>query len=233
MSSIASTFDAAAAAYFEQLEQGISLSGESADYFVEGRVSFLVEFLEQQMPLHDLQVLDFGCGVGSACRTLREQLRARLVTGIDCSAGSIDIAQQRYEGASYAWSVDGQSIASASMDVVYTSGVFHHIEPAQRQTELQNIYGWLKPGGYLALFENNPWNPGTKWVMSRIPFDAEAQCLTPGETRKRLVEAGFEVQVTRSLFYFPRLLSCLRPLEKLLSAIPLGAQYVVMARRPQ
>lgn len=233
MSSIASTFDAAAAAYFEQLEQGISLSGESADYFVEGRVSFLVEFLEQQMPLHDLQVLDFGCGVGSACGTLREQLRARLVTGIDCSAGSIDIAQQRYEGASYAWSVDGQSIASASMDVVYTSGVFHHIEPAQRQTELQKIYGWLKPGGYLALFENNPWNPGTKWVMSRIPFDAEAQCLTPGETRRRLVDAGFEVQVTRSLFYFPRLLSFLRPLEKLLSVIPLGAQYVVMARRPQ
>lgn len=234
MSSSAATFDASAAVYAEQLEKGISLSGESADYFVEGRVRFLADYLEHQMPLHGLQVLDFGCGVGNACGALRDQLRAQRVTGIDCSTKSIDIAQRRYaDSLAYDWTVDGQSIAKASMDVVYASGVFHHIEPEQRQAELENIFGWLKPGGYLALFENNPWNPGTKWVMSRIAFDADAQCLTPVETRKRLVAAGFEVHETRSLFYFPRFLSFLRPLEGLLSPIPLGAQYVVMAKRPQ
>lgn len=234
MSSSAATFDASAAVYAEQLEKGISLSGESADYFVEGRVRFLAGYLEHQMPLHGLQVLDFGCGVGNACGALRDQLRAQRVTGIDCSTKSIDIAQRRYvDSLAYDWTVDGQSIAKASMDVVYASGVFHHIEPEQRQAELENIFGWLKPGGYLALFENNPWNLGTKWVMSRIAFDADAQCLTPVETRKRLVAAGFEVHETRSLFYFPRFLSFLRPLEGLLSPIPLGAQYVVMAKRPQ
>lgn len=233
MSSSAATFDTSAAIYTEQLEKGISLSGESADYFVEGRVQFLANYLEHHMPLHALQVLDFGCGVGNACGTLREQLRALRVTGIDCSTKSIDIAQRRYaDSVVYDWAVDGHSIAPASMDVVYTSGVFHHIEPEQRQAELKSIFGWLKPGGYLALFENNPWNLGTKWVMSRIAFDADAQCLTPVETRKRLAAAGFEVHETRSLFYFPRFLSFLRPLEGLLSPIPLGAQYVVMAKRP-
>jgi SAM-dependent methyltransferase len=232
MSTVASTFDSAAAVYLQQLDQGISLSGESADYFVQGRVQFLVDYLEHQMPLHALQVLDFGCGVGNACETLRTQLRAQRVTGLDCSPGSIELACQRYGEQHYAWSVDGAGIADESMDVVYTSGVFHHIEPSQRPSELQKIYRWLKPGGYMALFENNPWNPGTRWVMSRIPFDRDAQCLTPIETRQLLLAAGFQVHVTRSLFYFPRILQFLRPLEGLLSAVPLGAQYVVIAKRP-
>lgn len=232
MSSIASTFDASAANYAEQLDRGISLSGESADYFVEGRVRFLSDYLEHQIPLHDLHVLDFGCGVGNACGALRRQLHARRVVGFDCSAESVAIAQQRYDDSAFEWTVDYRTIAPASLDVVYTSGVFHHIEPEQRPAELNRIFGWLKPGGFLALFENNPWNPGTRWVMSRIPFDADAQCLTPPETRQRLTAAGFELQVTRSLFYFPRLLRGLRPLEVLLAPLPLGAQYVVMARRP-
>lgn len=75
MPRLAATFDSSADVYAEQLDKGISLSGESADYFVEGRVRFLADYLEHQMPLHDLQVLDFGCGVGNACGTLREQLR--------------------------------------------------------------------------------------------------------------------------------------------------------------
>ncbi len=232
MSSIASTFDSAAAVYLQQLDQGISLSGESADYFVQGRVQFLADYLEHQIPLHSLQVLDFGCGVGNACETLRTELRAQCVTGLDCSASSLELAQQRYGEQHYAWSVDGQSIPSESMDVVYTSGVFHHIAPEQRQFELQRIYDWLKPGGYFAFFENNPWNPGTRWVMSRIPFDRDAQCLSTIESRKQLLQAGFEVHVTRSLFYFPRLLKFLRPVEGLLAAVPLGAQYVVIGKRP-
>ena len=37
----------------------------------------------------------------------------------------------------------------------------------------------LLTGGVLALFENNPWNPGTRLVMKRIPFDRNAQTISP------------------------------------------------------
>ncbi|MCA9132582.1 MAG: class I SAM-dependent methyltransferase [Planctomycetales bacterium] len=232
LSTAATTFDAAASEYAAQLEQGISLSGEAASYFVEGRVAFLAQYLEGRMPLHGLQVLDFGCGVGNACGALRDQLHAQQVVGLDCSAESLEIARSRYPTNTFEWSLDGQTIAPQSMDVVYTSGVFHHIPPPQRQAELDKIYGWLKPGGYFALFENNPWNPATRWVMSRIPFDRDAQCLSPRETRRRLLTAGFQLELTRSLFYFPKSLRLLRVCEGLLSAIPLGAQYVVLCRRP-
>lgn len=232
MTSIASTFDAAASEYTTQLQKGLSLSGETADYFVEGRVHFLARYVEQHMPLHGLRVLDFGCGIGNASSNLKEKLHADEVIGLDCSTESLEIAQQRYASSCYRWTSDGESIAPASVDVAYTSGVFHHIVPEERQRALEQIYHCLKPGGYFALFENNPWNPATKWVMSRIPFDADAQCLSPIQTRRRLMQAGFEVQQTRSLFYFPNLLRFMRPLEGMLSSVPLGAQYVVVSRRP-
>ena len=36
----------------------------------------------------------------------------------------------------------------------------------------------LRPGGLFAFWENNPWNPGTRLVMSRIPFDRDAITLS-------------------------------------------------------
>jgi hypothetical protein len=68
--------------------------------------------------------------------------------------------------------------------------------------------------------------------MSRIPFDRDAICLSPIEARRRLRAAGFQVLQTRYLFFFPRKLSLLRPVERHLARLQLGAQYVVLARRP-
>jgi hypothetical protein len=89
----------------------------------------------------------------------------------------------------------------------------------------------LKPGGLFALFENNPWNPGTRYVMSKIPFDRDAVMLRASETSRRLVDGGFEILTVDFLFVFPALLRWLRPLERHLASVPLGAQYLVLGRR--
>jgi hypothetical protein len=90
----------------------------------------------------------------------------------------------------------------------------------------------LRPGGFFALWENNPWNPGTRWIMRRIPFDRDAIPLPPPEARRLVSSAGFAVLGTRYCFYFPRALRALRPLERLGHGVPLGAQYCVLARKP-
>ena len=87
---------------------------------------------------------------------------------------------------------------------------------------------------YLAMFalwENNPWNPGTRYIMSRVPFDRDAIVITPFEARRLLRDAGFEIISTDYLFVFPHLLRALRPLERLLTPFPLGGQYLVLARK--
>ena len=67
--------------------------------------------------------------------------------------------------------------------------------------------------------------------MRRIPFDRDAVPLSPRRARGLLAAAGFDGLRIRSLFYFPHALRLLRPLERSLARLPLGAQYWVLARR--
>ena len=237
MSSVASTFDSAAVAYEQQLQLGLSLSGESADYFVSGRVAMFERLLAQFQLGSPSEIMDFGCGVGNAAQSLLASFPTANLSGLDCSRESLSIAERKHASLPaianrLRWLSADAQVEPMTFDAVYTSGVFHHIVPSQRQAELSKIYRSLKPGGVFGLFENNPWNPGTRWVMSRIPFDHDAICLSPIETRRILRDAGFEVLTTRYLFFFPRVLSRLRCLERLLSRFAMGAQFVVLARRP-
>ena len=110
--------------------------------------------------------------------------------------------------------------------------MFHHIPLDQRQDCLKYVFNSLRPGGLFALWENNPWNPGTRYVMSKIPFDRDAITLPPTESRRRVQSAGFESLMTRFLFFFPKSLAFLRWMEPMLARIPLGGQYLVLCRRP-
>ena len=89
----------------------------------------------------------------------------------------------------------------------------------------------LRPGGLFAFWENNPWNPGTRMIMRRIPFDRDAVMVAPAAARRLLIDGGLEVVSTEFRFYFPAPLRRLRPLEPHLRRLPLGAQYLVLARK--
>ena len=86
-------------------------------------------------------------------------------------------------------------------------------------------------GGVLALWENNPWNPGTRFVMSRIPFDRDAVMLSARQAVHLVSGAGLTPMTIDHAFIFPRALNALRPLESWLAGWPLGGQYQVLARR--
>jgi hypothetical protein len=89
-------------------------------------------------------------------------------------------------------------------------------------------------GGHLAFFDNNPWNPGTRLVMRRIPFDRDAIKISPTEAKGLIRLAGFEpLAAPRFLFFFPRVLGAFRVLESRLDRLPIGAQYLILARRPE
>jgi hypothetical protein len=94
------------------------------------------------------------------------------------------------------------------------------------------VYRSLKPGGLFAFWENNPWNPGTRLIMSRVSFDRDAITLAPPEARQLLRGVGFDIVHTTSAFYFPRALRWCRVMEPMLAPIPLGGQYMVLARKP-
>ena len=225
-------FDACATTYDAALNRGISISGESKEYFVRRRIEWL-SFRLRQQAYRPGRALDYGCGTGGSARALLEHLAVVSVTGVDVSSESIDIARSQYADGNVQFSTLDEWQPAGQYDLAYCNGVFHHIEPALRDRAVASISRALSAGGYFAFWENNPWNPGTRYVMSRIPFDRDAITLPPPQAASLLQTGGFEILRRDSLFYFPKPLKWLRRIEPYLMRLPLGGQYHVLCRRPR
>ena len=215
--------------YESMLNQGIGLSGESQDFFIEGRV----KDLQTQLSQPPRRILDFGCGMGKSCAYLAQAFPQASVLGVDLSDSALEYGRQVHASSRVSFARIADLSLHEPFDLCYVNGVFHHISPEDRQEALAVIRRALAPGGLAAIFENNPWNPGTRMVMSRIPFDRDAVTLSFVELRSRMKTAGLEIQGSRFLFYMPRFLASLRFLERPLVKVPLGAQYYVLGRVPQ
>ena len=223
-------FDAFAADYDLALEQGLSLTGESKDFFAEARLRWLRSRLVKFQAASTM-ILDFGCGTGSSVPWFLDLLEAERIIGSDVSPQSLEVARERWQDYETEFVQCGDEEAD-SFDLAFCNGVFHHIVPEQRDEAFQRVFRALKPGGVFAFWENNPANPGTRLLMKRIPFDRDAILVWPNEARRRLRATGFEVLLTDFVFYFPEMLRALRPLEPWLSKLPLGGQYLILARKP-
>jgi SAM-dependent methyltransferase len=216
--------------YEGMLNQGIRLSGEGMLFFLEGRLNLLRKQTGEMRPV--TRILDFGCGLGYASHRLRQMFPAAEITGADTSQNALGAARQKHGAPGIRFiTVDELEGDVRGYDLCHVNGVFHHIRPAERPQALSLIHKVLRPGGTLALFENNPWNFGARMVMARIPFDRDAHMLSPLLTADLLRQTGFQVIRTDSLFFFPRILKALRFSEPFLSWTRLGAQYVVLAAR--
>jgi SAM-dependent methyltransferase len=150
---------------------------------------------------------------------------------VDVSAKSLEIARKRYAGPQIRYEAIGGFQPSGEMDLAYCNGVFHHIVPAQRAEALAIVQRALRTGGFFSFWENSPWSPATRYVMSRCAFDRDAILLTPPEARALLRDGGFEILRTDFRFIFPRALRAFRKIEDLVYRLPLGTQYQVLCRR--
>jgi SAM-dependent methyltransferase len=223
-------FDEYSSSYEEALKRGISVSGEDSTFFARGRLNHLSQLLASRS-IACASVLDFGCGVGNSLPLLREILSAEQVAGIDVSANSIATANQRFPNDGFELATCDQLQPACKFELVFCNGVFHHIPLSERTASARLVFDHLKPGGHFAFFENNPLNPGTRYVMSRIAFDRDAITLLPWESRRLLRSVGFEILLTHYLFFFPKALAWFRKLEPSLRHLAVGAQYLVLARK--
>lgn len=228
----AAFFDAYAEQYDELLNAALAVSGETKDYFARGRMSWLARRLDWR-GVRARRVLDYGSGTGTSIPLFFEHLNCEEVVGVDVSEASIDCAQRlcRALGGARLLRLD-QHKPNAQYDLAFSNGVFHHIVPEQRPTALRHVYDSLCPGGIFAFWENNPWNPGTRYSMRVNPFDCDALPVSAHEARRLLIAAGFRIIETTYAFYFPRPLKRLRFLEPCLSRIPLGGQFLALAEKP-
>jgi SAM-dependent methyltransferase len=210
-------FNQFADSYDRALSEALAATGEDVKFFAQERVNWFASCVRELESAAN-RILDYGCGIGTTAPLLLEAFAAATVVGVDLSERLRYFRIQEYRP-------DG------TCDMAYCNGVFHHIPPKERSDALRFIWDSLRPGGLFGLWENNPWNPGTRYVMAHCAFDGDAIALTPPEARRLLRSAGFEILRNDFLFIFPRALKWLRPAEKLVTKVPIGAQYLLLCRK--
>jgi SAM-dependent methyltransferase len=225
-------FDSYADDYDAALAEGISISGENKDYFARRRIEWLRDCLAANEAAPE-KVMDYGCGTGSSAPHLLEALGAKSIVGTDRSAKSLEIARKRFQSERVRFVAIQDCQPTGGIDLAFCNGVFHHIPPARRAEAVDYVLRSLRPGGIFAFWENNPWNPGTRYVMNRIPFDRDAVRLSAPQAKRLLRNGGFEILRTDFLFIFPKLLDWFRWIEPHCSSLPVGAQYQVLCRKPR
>jgi SAM-dependent methyltransferase len=107
------------------------------------------------------RVLDLGCGIGDLSLQLLQ--RGADVTGLDLSAGMVEVARRRAEhflpGSRFdgvAAPVDATGLPDHAFDVVVGKWILHHVELEPAFRELRRI---MAPGGSAAFIENSALNP--------------------------------------------------------------------------
>jgi SAM-dependent methyltransferase len=226
-------FDRFAAEYREQHANSIRLSGETPDYFAKYKIDDLAATLARAgtMPR---RILDFGGGVGNSLPFLRAAFPQSEIVLLDPSKESLDIAQKRFPDQARLQPFDGVSIPfdDGTFDLAFAACVFHHIPVEDHDGLLREIERVLAPGGSFFLFEHNPLNPLTLHAVRNCAFDENAVLISSRRMRREMRAAGFFRSRTVYRIFFPRALAALRPLERILTGVPLGAQYFVHATKP-
>lgn len=219
-------FDQYARDYKSLLDRSIKMSGDGAEYFCEYKARYLARIVGQRF---SGKVLDFGCGIGLLSARLKKHLPAATIHGYDPSPESIRLippdlsVQGRFS--------DSTKDLDGDYQLAVLSNVMHHIAQAQREQTIVDIAAHLAPGGKLILFEHNPWNPLTRWVVRHCPFDDGVVLLPPGEVSAYFARTGLAVRRRDFIVFFPKTLSAFRFLEPWISWLPAGAQYAVVGEK--
>lgn len=225
-------FDNFADEYDEDHRKNIGITGELPEYFSEQKIKELANIVKRgAVPVSS--IFDFGSGIGNSIPYFQKYFANSLLVSADVSVRSLKICRSRFPAFENLLLIETSSlpVESNSFDVTFSSCVFHHIPVEEQIPWLKELNRITRPGGLIAVFEHNPLNPLTLYAVTTCPFDRNAKLISARSMLRKLRGAGWKTPSVLYQVYFPRGLARLRPLEQYLTRLPLGAQYVAIARK--
>jgi len=219
--------------YRDDINRSIGFTGLDVDLFTRGKADSILEILDRYSPQRaaGANCLDIGCGIG----ILHPLLAPRVghLAGADVSEEALVTARAANPSIEYRHYDDPRlPYDDASFDACTTVCVMHHVPPPQWPDFVAEAWRVTKPGGLFAVYEHNPINPLTKVAVWRCPFDHDAVLLRAARVIDLLTAQGFDIVTREYLFFVPVAAAWARRVDRALTWLPLGAQYVVCARRP-
>lgn len=217
----------------DHIENYNSLLRESVGFFSADEAYFArykVQLVKKVLRAEPLRVLEYGCGIGRNIPFLKEAFPKAWIEGSDIAPASLEVARNANPGVSFV--LESEAHDTEPFDMIFVSGVFHHIPPTEREAATASLYRRLKPGGEVYIFEHNPYNPVTRRIVNFCPYDADAVLLKPAELKSLFKGASLTVTAKSYCLFVPPKLSALAWMENLLGWLPLGGQYWIRGTRP-
>lgn len=225
-------FDEFARDYRDIHNENIRLTGADSHYFSEFKVKWLREYYGNSGPS---AILDLGAGDGTCLSYFRTYFPKAKLYGIDVSGLSIEEAAAKNIPDTEVRVYNGTEIPYSEnrFDAILVATVMHHIRFELHEGLMKEALRVLKPGGRIFIVEHNPWNPVTRHMVNTCPFDEDAVLLKPAYARKLLQQCGFREVKNHFTLFFPRggFFKVFHFLEKYLSPLPIGGQYVAVGRK--
>ena len=223
-------FDRFADEYDQVHEKNVAVTGEKPRFFHEYKIKVLGRMVRER-GIQPESILDFGSGIGSSTPFFRRYFPAARLASADVSQRSLDVAASRYPDVATGLRIEGQRIPAEdhAFDITFSACVFHHIPQDGHTLWLRELRRVTRPGGMLAIFEQNPLNPLTVRAVNTCPFDENAHLISVKELVACVRESGWQDPKVEYHLFFPHALSGLRRLEPYLSSVPFGGQYSVTA----
>lgn len=229
--SVAEEFDTYKTSYRDAVNASLSFTGLDVDFFTRVKADYLRDLLAERFSEpQEIALLDIGCGVGNYHKLLYPHVGS--LTGVDVAAECVAQAASENPGVRYD-SYDGARLPydDQSFDAAFTICVMHHVPVEGWSAFVAEALRVLRPGGLFMVFEHNPLNPLTMRVVNRCPFDRDAVLLRSGKTTDLLKAAGFADVAARFILSVPAANPMLRKVDRLLGALPFGAQYYVVGTK--
>lgn len=219
-------FDKFAGEYDQVLGETIPDGLNENTYFAEYKIALMAARLKGKSVA---RILDFGCGAGRSLPFLKQYFPNSEVWGYDVSPESLKVASGHSPQARLF--SDWSTLGDIQFDAIIAANVFHHIPVSERLPALVMCREFLSARGQMFMFEHNPYNPMTRWIFERCPFDTDAEMLNLGAALDLSSRAGYTSESHAYTLFFPKPLAFLRGLEPWLKRLPLGAQYYVQMAR--
>ncbi len=219
-------FDKYVDSYDEILKQDL-IFFEKDGYFAEYKVKIAREICA----VDPEKILDYGCGTGRNIKYLLEYFPKSKIYGCDISKKSIEYASAKYPLATFL-SCDECSTDN-KYGLIIVSCVLHHVPILERNNVIKMIHDLMADDGSIIIFEHNPNNHITRYIVDKCLLDNDAILLKKKEVETLLSSNDCLITKRGYTLFFPRILGFLRGLEKYLRFIPLGGQYFIAAIKAQ
>lgn len=139
----------------------------------------------------DLEVLDYGCGVGPIIKKI-VKFNPKKITGVDISEISISKAKENLKDSNFKIDLfvdncEKTKFNDSKFDLVYGLGILHHLDISKCVLEISRI---LKPGGKILFIE----------PLGTNPLINLYRALTPGSRSKDehpLISKDFDIIKTK------------------------------------